>query len=442
MKIKVKVSATGNARQMKESGYRSIGAIPLTWKLCKIKQYAEVFTGNSIKDDQKDKYTDANDAIPYISTKDIDASLQRINYENGLYVKANDLTFKRVAEQSTLLCIEGGSAGKKVAFTNRDVCCVNKLCCLHSDGYHNKYLYYYVLSSAFKNQFDSHISGLIGGVSVNQLKNFIMPFPPYDEQERIATFLDVKCFYINSVIEKTRESIEEYKKLKQSIITEAVTKGIRPNREMKDSGIDWIGTIPANWGVQRIKTIFSLRNERNYEALEDVNLISLYTDLGVVQHDDLEKTSGNKASNADGYKKVKEDDIVVNIILCWMGAVGRSNFDGVTSPAYDVYIPSDSVNSRFYHHYFRTSGFGGDCYKRGKGIMAMRWRTYSDQFRDIRVVVPPLAEQKEILSYLDKRTLEIDNLLLKKQQFINELEDFKRALIYEYVTGKKEVPSC
>ena len=122
-----------------------------------------------------------------------------------------------------------------------------------------------------------------------------------------------------------------------------------------------------------------------------------------------------------------------------MGAIGRSAYDGVTSPAYDIYTPVEAVDSRFYHHYFRTTGFNGDCYKRGRGIMAMRWRTYSDQFRDIPVVYPPFEEQKEILQYLDTMCSEIDVLIAKKQEIISELENYKKSLIYEYVTGKKEV---
>lgn len=145
------------------------------------------------------------------------------------------------------------------------------------------------------------------------IKELLYILPKISEQQLIANFLDTQCAHIDSVIEKTRAAIEEYKKLKQAVITQAVTKGIRPNREIKDSGIEWVGEIPAEWNVQRIKTIFSLRDERNYLPLEEVNLISLYTDKGVVQHSDLEKTTGNKASNADGYKIVCENDIIVNM---------------------------------------------------------------------------------------------------------------------------------
>ena len=260
-----------------------------------------------------------------------------------------------------------------------------------------------------------------------------------DTQARIADFLDYKCDEIDSVIAITQKTIEEYKALKQSIITEVVTKGIRGDRPMKDSGIEWIGNIPAEWDVVRIKNLFDYRNERNFKPLEEVNLISLYTDKGVVQHCDLDETTGNKASNADGYKLVYENDIVVNIILCWMGAIGRSAYFGVTSPAYDVYSPKQKTNSKFYHYLFRTNGFSGDCYKVGRGIMAMRWRTYSDQFRAIKVVSPPQSEQEEIVEYLDEKCEGIDDLIAKKQQYLTEIENYKKSLIYEYVTGKKEV---
>lgn len=203
---------------------------------------------------------------------------------------------------------------------------------------------------------------------------------------------------------------------------------------MKDSGVEWLGEIPKHWQKRRIKTLFTLRSEKNYLPLNQVNLISLYTEKGVIQHDDLEDTTGNKASNADGYKKVYENDIIVNIILCWMGAIGRSAYTGVTSPAYDVYIPSKFVNSEFYHYYFRTPGFSGECYKRGRGIMAMRWRTYSDEFRSIEVVFPPLSEQTAIASYLDKKCAAIDEIIAEAKATIDEYKSWKASVIFEAVT--------
>ncbi len=204
--------------------------------------------------------------------------------------------------------------------------------------------------------------------------------------------------------------------------------------EMKDSSMEWAGKIPKHWEQRRIKTLFALRNEKNYLSLNDVNLISLYTEKGVVQHDDLEETTGNKASNADGYKKVYENDIVVNIILCWMGAIGRSAYNGVTSPAYDVYRPLKNANSRYFHYYFRTTGFNGECYKRGKGIMAMRWRTYSEQFMSIRVACPPLAEQETIAAYLDEKCAMINEIIEQAKATIEEYKAWKTSVIFEAVT--------
>ena len=302
-----------------------------------------------------------------------------------------------------------------------------------------KYLYYYLHSFDIAKGFYGMGAGVRQGLNWDGVKWLKILAPSVPEQERIAAFLDAECAEIDAVLEKTHASIEEYKKLKQAVITQAVTKGIRGDRPMKNSGIEWIGDIPAEWDVVRIKNLFDYRNERNFKPLEEVNLISLYTDKGVVQHCDLDETTGNKASNADGYKLVYENDIVVNIILCWMGAIGMSAYFGVTSPAYDVYSPKQKTNSKFYHYLFRTNGFSGDCYKVGRGIMAMRWRTYSDQFRAIKVVSPPQSEQEEIVEYLDEKCEGIDDLIAKKQQYLTEIENYKKSLIYEYVTGKKEV---
>lgn len=205
-------------------------------------------------------------------------------------------------------------------------------------------------------------------------------------------------------------------------------------REMKDSGVEWLGKIPNHWMIRRIKNLFELRNEKNYEALEDVNLISLYTDKGVVQHSDLTETTGNKAVTAEGYKIVKEDDIVVNIILCWMGAVGRSAYNGVTSPAYDVYKPLHDTNSKYYHYLFRTSQFNGECYRYGRGIMLMRLRTYSTEFRAISVPLPPEDEQKRIVNFLDKKIDDVDRLIGNVQKQIEKLKAYKQSLITEVVT--------
>lgn len=423
-------------RKMKDSGIEWIGEIPESWS---VQRGKTLFTQRSEKGNTI--------SLQLLSPTQKYGVIPQSEYEKLSGMKAVKLdvqtdysTLKTVHKGDYCISLRSFQGGFEYSEYEGVVSPAYQVFYPYVDvdsGYY-KYLF---KDRAFIDKMNSFTMSLRDGktIAFSDFANSRIPVPPLSDQHRIASYLDAQCSKIDAVLEQTRNSIEEYKKLKQSVITQAVTKGIRPGRKMKDSGIEWIGEIPEEWEVRRIKTLFSLRDERNYLPLEEVNLISLYTDKGVVQHSDLEKTTGNKASNADGYKLVYENDIVVNIILCWMGAIGRSAYNGVTSPAYDIYIPSDEIDCRFYHHYFRTSGFSGDCYKRGKGIMAMRWRTYSDQFRDIRVVMPPIEEQKEILSYLDEKTEEIEKLIAKKEKFLAEIEFYKKSLIYECVTGKREV---
>lgn len=425
------------AREMKDSGFVWLGQIPHDWEIRKLKHYYTLKTGFT-PDTKKQEYYDetgydwvnisdlSDGATIYETRKKI--SQAYVDAFSPEQIPAGSLMY------SFKLSVGQTSFAGKPLFTNEAI--ASFLASETVDLHYLRYSSSFIIENAQTNIYNAKI------LNQDLINNAYVPFPPLAEQARIAAFLDRKCAEIDSVIADTQRTIEEYKKLKQSVITQAVTKGIRGERPMKDSEIEWVGQIPSEWDVVRIKTLFDYRNERNNKPLEEVNLISLYTDKGVVQHCDLEETTGNKASNADGYKLVYQDDIVVNIILCWMGAIGRSSYSGVTSPAYDVYSPKPKTNSEFYHYYFRTSGFSGDCYKYGRGIMAMRWRTYSDEFRALQVVCPSVEEQDEIVAYLDEKCDAIDRIIAAKQQLIAEMEVYKKSVIYEYVTGKKEVPAC
>ena len=421
-------------RKMKDSGIEWIGEIPEGWSKNKVIRLFDIIgSGTTPKN-----ITSDFPVVNWIQSGDITGSFMP-TCKN--VISANLLSqysaLKVYPAPFIIIAMYGASVGN--ASISLIDGCVNQACCVLSSPSCNLHYAFYVIKSAQSYLVRKAVGGGQPNISQETIKQLWLPLPPLSTQDIIVRNLDATCSKIDDLLSSVHASIEEYKKLKQAVITLAVTKGVRGEREMKDSGVEWIGEIPAEWSVQRIKTIFSIRNERNYLPLEQVNLISLYTDKGVVQHCDIEKTTGNKASNADGYKKVYPNDMIVNIILCWMGAIGRSNYAGVTSPAYDVYVPSSKIECKFYHYYFRTLGFSGDCYKNGRGIMAMRWRTYSDQFRSIKVVVPPLEEQKEIVGYLDAKCAEIDGLIAKKEQLAKELESYKKSLIYEVVTGKREV---
>lgn len=422
-------------KEMKDSGIEWIGEIPRHWEIRKVKNYYTMQTGFT-PDTKNESYYDDINGYDWINISDIQDGKIITDTKKKISQHYIDTYAPKIIPQGSLLYSFKLSVGQtayagKPIYSNEAIASF-----LPAENVNLHYLRYssmFIIENAQTNIYNAKI------LNQDLINNAFIVFPPLNEQEAIADFLDKQCAEIDSVIEQTKATIEEYKKLKQSVITEAVTKGIRGDRPMKDSGIEWIGEIPADWDIVRIKTLFDYRNARNEKPLEEINLISLYTDLGVVQHCDLEATTGNKATNADGYKLVYENDIVVNIILCWMGAIGRSAYTGVTSPAYDVYSPKEGTNSKFYHHLFRTQGFSGDCYKVGRGIMTMRWRTYSDQFRAIKVVAPPKEEQEEIIEYLDQKCAKIDTLIEKKTALLEEMEALKKSTIFEYVTGKKEV---
>ena len=210
----------------------------------------------------------------------------------------------------------------------------------------------------------------------------------------------------------------------------------KKERKMRDSGIPWIGEVPEKWKVMKIGHCFRLKNEKNFLPENKVQLLSLYTGIGVFPtNSEKAKTSGNHAQTVNGYKIVHKNDIVVNIILAWMGSIGVSDYDGVVSPAYDVYTPDLSkVIPRYAHYVFRTDGIAGECLKYGRGIMMMRWRTYSPEFKQIKIPFPSLKEQYRIADFLDSKCSEIDALIENLRARVESAKEYKKAVITEAVT--------
>ncbi len=201
----------------------------------------------------------------------------------------------------------------------------------------------------------------------------------------------------------------------------------------KDSGIEWVGKIPAHWEVKRTKTVFRLIADHAPEGNEE-ELLSIYTDIGVRPRKELEP-KGNKATTTDSYFYVKKGDLIVNKLLAWMGAIGVSNYDGVTSPAYDILRKrNSSTNTNYYHFLFRSGMYSSMFRSRSRGIMDMRLRLYFEEFGQISIPFPPLDEQSRIVAFLDRETAKIDTLIAKKERLIELLQEKRTALISHAVT--------
>ena len=247
-----------------------------------------------------------------------------------------------------------------------------------------------------------------------------MAIPPLKEQQRIAGFLDDKCAEIESILEKTRTSIEEYKKLKQSVITEAVTKGIRGERPMKDSGVDWIGDIPQDWVINRLKFLFELH--RGYDLANDLFVnggIPVYGSGGFMGFHNEIKAKGP------------------NIIIGRSGSTGKLHFVDTDFWPHNtgIYVCDFKGNNEKYIYYVLSS-LDMDALSTQTAVPTLdRKKIQESTF----VFTFDKAEQQEIAAYLDEKCAAIDSLITSKEALITELESYKKSLIYEYVTGKKEV---
>ena len=206
------------------------------------------------------------------------------------------------------------------------------------------------------------------------------------------------------------------------------------SRTMKDSGIPWIGEIPEGWGIERNKNIFRERTELSEDGSETLLSVSEYYGVADRSEKVLDREFVSRAESLIGYKKCYKGDLVSNIMLAWKGSLGISEHDGIVSPAYCVYEPYRSVFPRYYHYLFRTSLYTSMFRLYSKGIIDSRLRLYSPYFFDIKVLLPPLAEQHLIATFLDKKCSEIDSLIELQEQMIEELKAYKQSVITEAVT--------
>lgn len=259
---------------------------------------------------------------------------------------------------------------------------------------------------------------------------------PKDDQKKIAGTLGEKCQQIDTLIINVQAQIEKLKAYKQSLITEVVTKGLDPDAPMKDSGVEWIGTIPASWKTIRVKQLLRERKERSVNGKEEP--LSMSQKVGLVPTKMLDMIP-NMASSFVGAKLAYVDDLVFNKLKAHLGVFSVSKYDGLVSPDYAVYYSTGIIDLKYLEYLFKTPQCISEFRKRSTGIAAGLTRLYTDGLFAIECPMPSKDEQAEIVLFLNEKCAQIDELMSLKQTKIEKLEQYKRSLIYEYVTGKKEV---
>ena len=427
------------SRRLKDSKQEYIGKIPVEWdiiKLCYITN--DIFLG---KTPVYSETPNENYIIGQKNNQSTGIDLNGVKYgTDAFFFERSDKEYLKIGDV-LLNTLGTGSVGRIGYWNINDGSYITDghiMIFRPNNNCYGRFLYYALVSQHKKLEDDAVGSTNQAFLTVSQLYKNKIAITDYKEQIKISNFLDEKCNQIDNIISKTQASIEEYKKLKQSIITQAVTKGVRGDREMKDSGSIWFGYIPSEWEMRKIKYQFHIK--KDIAGKEGYTILSI-TQKGIIPKD-ISKNEGQLAANYSNYQLVAPGDFAMNHMDLLTGWVDISKYSGVTSPDYRVFVLDDKVNnsSEFYLYMMQMCYSNRIFYGLGQGVSGLgRWRLQADKFLNFMIPVPSYDEQKEIADYIVAKTSELDNLISKKEAFINEIEAYKKSLIYEYVTGKKEV---
>ncbi len=299
-----------------------------------------------------------------------------------------------------------------------------------------------IRSKLYVSYFGSASDGVrIGQWDLNQsrMKQIPILLPPLPEQRAIAGFLDGKCAKIDEAVRIKEEQIKLLAERRQILIQQAVTRGLNPDAPMKDSGIDWIGQIPAHWEVKRNFVLF---REIKAPGSAELPVLSVSIHSGVSKgelSDEENIRSIIKIADRSSYKEVLPGDIAYNMMRAWQGGIGAVHTHGMVSPAYVVSRPVNSLTANYFELLYRTPAFIWQMDANSKGITDFRKRLYWDDFRDLMTIVPPQSEQEQIIQYATELSQKIDNAISIKEDQITALKEYKTSLINAAVTGKIKV---
>lgn len=425
-------------REMKDSGIAWIGAIPQDWQLSKI---GNLYTQRNEKVSDKDYQplsVTMQGILPQLAT-----AAKTDDGDNRKLVRVGDFAINSRSDRRGscgISPLDGSVSLINIILTPRTA--------MHP-GYYN-WLFHTTL---FADEFYKWGHGIVADLWTTrwqEMKSITVPVPEYAEQERIAAFLDAECAGIDAVLEKTRASIEEYKKLKQAVITQAVTKGIRGDRPMKDSGIEWIGEIPVEWRKTQLRHCAAIKSgitlgkkyektdslvERPYLRVANVQDgyvdLSVLTTIKVTQDEDLKyRLHAGDVLMTEGGDRDKLGRGCV-----WHGEIEpclHQNHIFAVQTSKDTLLPE-------FLEYLTVSDVGRSYFD----VTAIKTTnlacTSSSKVLAFTIPLPSVEEQAEIVEVLNTKCAGIDALIAKKQQYLTEIENYKKSLIYEYVTGKKEV---
>ncbi|MEM9538845.1 MAG: restriction endonuclease subunit S [Cyanobacteria bacterium P01_E01_bin.42] len=414
----------------KESGVEWLGEIPEHWNILKnkflFKEKKETVGSNS------NKFILLSLTLNGVIARDMDNPQGKFPAEFNTYkiVEPNNLIFCLFDIEETPRTV-GHSEQRGMITGAYDIFeCNSKI--------YSRYIYYYYLYLDFNKRLQPLYTGLRKVIKRDSFLSIKSPVPPFEEQKKIADFLDRKTLEIENAIAKKQRLIELLEEQKTILINQAVTKGLNPDVPMKDSGIDWIGEIPEHWEIKRAKYIFKQIDERSETGQEELLSVSHIT--GVTPRSE-KNVSMFMAEDYTGSKICKKDDLVMNIMWAWMGALGISPQTGIVSSSYGVFRhkTTNQLNSWYIENLLRSTEYIAEYNRRSTGLRSSRLRLYPDVFLDMVISLPSKNEQDRIEKIIKKQTKMIDNVVKTIETEIEKLNELKQILISQAVTGKIKI---
>lgn len=417
-------------REMKDSGIEWVGNIPATWKSIQIKNLFTILSGATPTPDTDNWDGDVLWITPadyktkdkYVSGGKRNISQQGFNTCSTSMIPKGSIIFSKRAPIGTVAI-------------NTEVLCTNQGClsCVSKADTCNDY-YYYVMSVGTEH-FELLGSGTtFKEISANSFSNCKLPCPDKCEQEKIASFLDERCSAFNCLISDIQSQIEALEEYKRSVITEAVTKGLDPDVEMRDSGVQWIGMMPTHWDCQRGK--YLLRYVQK-PVRDDDGVITCFRDGEVTLRSNRREEGFTMADKEIGYQGIDVGDLVVHGMDGFAGSIGISDSKGKASPVLNVL--DTEQNKRYIMYYLRSMAYNDVFVALATGIRVrscdLRW----NKLAELLYPMPPVEEQQAIVEHIDSVLERTNAIIADKKQQIETIEEYKKSLIFEYVTGKKEV---
>jgi len=424
-------------REMKDSGIEWIGEIPKDWTVIKLKHLCKITDGTHFSPQTTDV------GKPYITVSNVANS--RIDIQGALTISEED--FETLVKQGCqpkigdVLLSKDGTVGRTaVVVDDNAFVCLSSLGilspCNHLDSFFLKYMLDSVLLQ------DQMIQAMAGSalrrITISKIKDFFILFPSKFEQITVANYLDTQCYEIDATAEDIQKEISLLEDYKKSLIYNVISNGINHSAYSTETDEVW-GNVPQGWKLVDIKYLFDI--VKRIAGKEGYDVLSV-TQKGL-KVKDITSGDGQLADNYSGYQFVYPTDYVMNHMDLLTGWVDCSEFFGVTSPDYRVFRLMDkAANNLVYYKYVMQCCYMNKIfYSLGQGVSNLgRWRLQTSSFNNFKVPAPPKAEQDEIANFLDSKCTEIDTLIADKKRQLDILADYKKSLIYEYVTGKKEVP--